>query len=135
MFRTIAVVMCCAAVAMFAGCSAGTPVPNTMREGQLGHPLGRYLTVEGTMETRGKVGTSTLLVDTVDGRRLDAPVAIWVDNAELHEGRVVLKGYESGRYIGVPPEVARATGRHPQAAWQFQRYFIATSAESGATLR
>jgi hypothetical protein len=117
-----------------AGCASApkSPEPDVYRDGRLGHPLGAYLSVEGVPETRGKVGTSTLLVDTVDGRRIEPPVSVWVDNVTFAQGsRAVLKGYESGRYIGMPIEVTRATGMAPQAGWQFQRYFIATSIESG----
>jgi hypothetical protein len=72
-------------------------------------------------------------VDTVDGAKLDPPVSIWIEGVVLAEReRVELKGYESGRFIGVPDEVARATGQATQAVWQFQRYFIATSIESGS---
>jgi hypothetical protein len=101
--------------------------------GILGERLGFYLTIEGTRAERGKVGTRTLLVDTVGGKKLAKPVAIWVENLDLPaEQRCVLKGYESGRMIGQPPAVAAAAreqGRKepdgPQAGWQWQPYFVA----------
>lgn len=100
--------------------------------GKLGLPLGKYLTVEGEAAKPGlKVNpTCTLVVDTVNGKRLKEPVDIWIDNVTaLPQGeRCVIKGYESGRMIGVPPEVAEAENIPvPQAAWQFHRYFIMTS--------
>ena len=81
---------------------------------------------------RGKVGTRTLLVDTVNGQKLAEPVGVWIDNVK-HPGlpketRCVIRGYESGEMIGVPFAVAEAENIPvPQAAWQFRRYFIMTS--------
>ena len=98
--------------------------------GRLGHRLGTYLTIEGVRSEQGKSGSKTLLVDTVNGKTLDTPIDIWVDNVDSlpKAVRCILRGYESGRMIGVPEEVARK--EHiplPQAAWQFFRYFIVTS--------
>src|SRR5437764_4816354 len=65
--------------------------------GLLGRQLGAYLTVEGVQAEGGKVGTRTLLVDTIGGKRLDKPVPVWVHNLDLPaKQRCVLKGYESG---------------------------------------
>lgn len=100
--------------------------------GRLGHPLGTYLTIGGVRMERGKVGTRTLLVDTVNGQKLAEPVGVWIDNVK-HPGlpketRCVIRGYESGEMIGVPFAVAEAENIPvPQAAWQFRRYFIMTS--------
>lgn len=104
-------------------------------EGRLGHPLGTYLTIEGVRAETGKVGTNTLLVDTVNGETLDRPIGISVDNVKsLPEGeRCVIKGYETGKMIGVPPaviEAAREAGRNvppAQAEWQFYRFFVMIS--------
>jgi len=101
-------------------------VPN----GKLGRPLGTYLTIEGIRAEKGKVGVNTLLVDTVNGKKLDNPIGIWVENVESlpKNTRCILRGYESGRMIGVPFEVAEK--EHiplSQAAWQFFRDFIVTS--------
>jgi hypothetical protein len=78
-----------------------------------------------------------MLVDTVDGARLEPPVQIWVEDVVLSAGeRVELAGYESGRFIGMPDDVARRTGLPlTQAEWQFQNYFIATSIQSGGARR
>lgn len=100
--------------------------------GRLGHPLGTYLTIEGVRMEKGKVGTRTLLVDTVNGQKLTEPVGVSIDNVK-HPGlpkgtRCVIRGYESGEMIGVPFAVAKAENIPlPQAAWQFRRYFIMTS--------
>jgi hypothetical protein len=101
--------------------------------GVLGARLGEYLTVEGVRAEDGKVGTHTLVVDTVGGRKLARPVPIWAHNLDLPAGkRCVLKGYESGEMIGTPPAVlaaAREQGRtdvgEGQAAWQWHPHFVA----------
>jgi len=100
--------------------------------GVLGGQLGEYLTVEGTRGDGGKAGTRTLLVDTVGGKRLATPVAIWVDNLDLPaKRRCVLKGYESGGMIGTPPAVVAAAKERgkdagvAQAVWQWRPYFVA----------
>ena len=108
--------------------------------GKLGFPLGTYLTVEGEAAKAGfKVNpTCTLIVDTVNGKRLNQPAAIVVENLNIEnplpqQGRVVIKGYESGSMIGTPPgaiAAAREAGKDialPQAGWQFYRFFVLTS--------
>ena len=42
--------------------------------GILGEQLGEYLTLEGTRAEGGKVGTRTLLVDTIGGKKLAKPI-------------------------------------------------------------
>ena len=86
--------------------------------------------IEGVRAEDGKVGVNTLLANTVNGKKLDTPIGIWVENVEaLPKGtRCILRGYESGRMIGVPAAVAEK--EHiplPQARWQFFRFFIVTS--------
>ena len=105
--------------------------------GRLGYRIGSYLTIEGVRAEQGKGGVRTLLVDTISGFKLNEPVGIGIDNVELPAGeRCVLKGYETGRWIGVPGEVLRATGTPaPQALWQFSFYFLATSVEQPKTLK
>ncbi len=105
--------------------------------GRLGYRIGSYLKIEGVRAELGKVGSQTLLVDTIDGYKLDKPVGIWIENVELPMGdHCVLKGYETGEWIGTPGEVLRATGTlPPQAVWQFHFYFIATSVEQPTGLK
>jgi hypothetical protein len=122
--------MAMSALAILCACSLSVHPHHDVPKGRLGHPLGTYLTIEGVRAEAGKVGTRTLLVDTVNGKKLDRPIGIWIDNvAPLPKGeRCILRGYESGKMIGVPDEVARAENLPlPQAAWQFFRYFIMTS--------
>lgn len=83
-------------------------------------------------ETSGKVDASYLLVDRVNGQPLTPPQAIWVQDLQLPIGvRCRLAGFESGRWIGLPGDVVAAEGIGPtQAAWQFQHFFVATSAQA-----
>jgi hypothetical protein len=122
-------------------CRAEAPAATAKRDveppiGRLGQRIGSYLTIEGTRAMTGKTGTRTLIVDTVDGSRLEHTVQMWVDNVSFPVGeRCVLKGYETGRWIGTPDSVSQATGEVSQAAWQFQFYFRATSVEQPKTLK
>ena len=100
--------------------------------GSLGYPLGTYLIIEGIRLEKGKVGTRTLLVDTINGEKIKQPIPIWIENIKnpgLPVGeRCIIRGYESGKMIGLPFEVAEKENIPvPQAGWQFQRYFVVTS--------
>ena len=104
--------------------------------------LGEYLTIEGVRAERGKVGTRTLIVDTLNGRKLRKPVPVWVDNLDLpSKQRCVLKGYETGSMIGDPPATLAAAreqgkkGSSPtQAAWQWRPYFVVLIVKAPAGL-
>jgi len=120
------VALCAFAVALAASGQDDERIP----QGKLGFPLGKYLVVEGVRVEEGKCGTCTLLVDTVNGKKLSENVEIWVDNVDSlpPKDRCVLRGYESGKMIGVPSEVAdKERLMIPQACWQFRKYFIVTS--------
>jgi RNA polymerase sigma factor (sigma-70 family) len=114
--------------------------------GILGHQLGTYLTIEGVKAEGGKVETNTLLVDTVNGKKLDRPVMIAVRLCDFNatrfdmetnhhmpvKVRCVYKGFESGGMIGVPPavyaaakELGRADVPMSPAAWQWRPHFVA----------
>jgi RNA polymerase sigma factor (sigma-70 family) len=111
--------------------------------GVLGDQLGVYLTIEGVRAGAGKVETGTLMVDVVNGKKLDKAVAVVVrgldypamtiQSINLPAGqRCVLKGYESGEMIGTPSallEAAREEGRTDvllsQAVWRWRPYFVA----------
>lgn len=98
--------------------------------GRLGFQLGTYLTVEGIKAERGKIGDRTLIVDTVNGQKLDKPINVPLEGVTpLPSGvRCAVRGYETGEMIGVPAEAARKEGLPiQQAAWQFFRTFIVTS--------
>jgi hypothetical protein len=102
--------------------------------GRLGYPLGSYLTIEGVRADGLKTGIRTLIVDTINGKRLDKPIEMWIDNADLPpKFRCTIKGYEAIRMLGVPPATivaAKEAGKNvglPQAGWQVQLYFAALS--------
>ncbi|MDB5306479.1 MAG: hypothetical protein JWO38_681 [Gemmataceae bacterium] len=114
--------------------------------GLLGDRLGEYLTIEGVRMEGAKIETGTLLVDTVNGKKLDKPVPIVVrvcdfnatrfdlptDYLMPYKARCVFKGFESGEMIGVPQGVydaAKELGRTEvpmsPAQWQWRPYFVA----------
>jgi hypothetical protein len=103
--------------------------------GSLGCSLGGYLTIEGVRAERGKVGNRTILVDTVNGKKLDKPVGIWIDDVDLPPNlRCTIKGYETMQMIGRPPaveaaakEAGKSIGLPPQAGWQVSMHFMALS--------
>lgn len=109
----------------------------------LGHPLGAYLAIEGVRAESGKVGVRTLLVDTVNGKKLDRPVGVWIENVAAlpKDRRCILRGYESGKMIGTPPakiQAAKEAGREiklPQAGWQFFHYFVVISVDEPQDLK
>jgi hypothetical protein len=79
------------------------------------------------------------MVDALDGRKLDRPVAVLVRNVRLPaRERCVLKGYELGEMIGRPPAeyaAAREQGKdadelakRDQAVWRWRPYFVVLSA-------
>ena len=113
----------------------GTPMPM----GKLGHPIGTYMKIEGIRAERGKVGVNTLLVDNINGEKPDQPVGVWIQNINaLPKGkRCVLAGYESGKWIGTPPDVIKRFGNvaTSQAPWHFYRYFVVISAERPVELK
>lgn len=103
--------------------------------GKLGFPVGTYLQIEGTRVEGLKTGERTLLVDTINGKKLEAPmeIEIWnVDSLPI-ETRCVFFGYETGHLVGTPPaleEAAKAEGKDftiPQVGWNFHRHFVAVS--------
>jgi hypothetical protein len=89
--------------------------------GILSDQLGVYRTIEGFKVEGGKVETGTLLVDTVDGKKLNELITLLIRDAIVvnhnlqpanlslpAKQRCVLKGFESGEMIGVPPAVLEA---------------------------
>ncbi len=103
--------------------------------GRLGFPLGTYLRVEGVRVEGPKYGGRTLLVDRINGKKLDTPIDIGIENVDsLPKGtRCILRGYETGKMIGTPPAIEEAAREEvkvdtpPQAGWKFYRYFIIIS--------
>lgn len=100
--------------------------------GRLGFPLGTYLRIEGVRVDGLKHGERTLLVDTINGKKLGRPMDVAIENVDsLPKGtRCILRGYEMGQMIGTPPAVEQAAREEnrvitlPQAGWGFRQYFI-----------
>jgi hypothetical protein len=107
--------------------------------GILRDELGVYLTIEGVLAKGVKIETGTLLVDTVDGKKLDKPIPVLIRTRGYPfsidlpaKERCVFKGYESGEMIGVPPAIPTAfeeQGRKdvPMSPfpWRWRPYFVA----------
>ena len=101
--------------------------------GRLGHSLGTYLRIEGVRAEQNMWGFP-LRVDTVNGKKLEKPIEVWVSNVDLpKDARCILRGYETGSMIGTPPaviEAAKEDGKDvtvAQAGWQLHRVFIVLS--------
>jgi len=122
-------------------------------KGLLSEYLGQYLTIEGEgiRAEGGKVETGTMLVDTVNGKKLAKPVAVLVRglnypamtvrSIDLPAKRCVLKGYETGEMIGSPPglleaaeEQKRTDVQLSQPVWRWRPYFVARIAVEPAGL-
>ena len=127
----------------------GGPSAKTVKPRQpggiLSDELGVYRTIEGVRSEGGKVETGTLLVDTVDGKKLDKPIPLVIRGAVVVDHnlqpavlslparqRCILKGFESGEMIGVPPAVSTAAEEQgwkeapmSSALWRWRPYFIA----------
>jgi hypothetical protein len=104
--------------------------PHEIPPGILEPHLGAYLVIEGVrIQEVMTAGVQTLQVDTVNGKKLEKQVPIWIDHVALpKDTRCILRGYESVRMIGVPEEVLKQEKRTPpQVGWQLQHYFIITS--------
>lgn len=101
--------------------------------GSLGFPFGTYHTIEGWRCDTGKVGTRTLIVDTIDGKPLEKNIHIWIENISNPglpaNERIVLKGYESGKFVGTPdlPPEENEKWTMSQLAFQFSFYFVPTT--------
>lgn len=108
--------------------------------GILRDELGVYLTIEGVRADAGKSETGTLLVDTVDGNKLEKPIAVLIrisgypiNRLDLPaRKRCVLKGYESGEMIGIAPAIYAAAAEQGRTEtdvsskdFMWRPYFVA----------
>lgn len=112
-------------------CSAPSPRA-TIPLGHLGQPLGTWLHIECVRDAHGKVGPHDVVIDRIDGRTCEPPIAMRIENLAIPAGeRVLAAGYETGRWIGVPLAVAEAEGIPlSQAGWQFAHAFVVTSVQA-----
>jgi len=101
--------------------------------GFLSNRLGAYLTIEGVLyDGNEKVESNSLVVDMVNGKRLEKSLLILVRNVRLRvKERCILKGYELGEMIGSPPalrEAAEEQGdkyeERSSAVWRWRPYFV-----------
>jgi hypothetical protein len=110
--------------------------------GKLGHPIGTYLRIEGhryvPTKPPFKVEAGTMLVDTVQNTKLQSPVLLSISNVDIDsvppEARCILKGYETGAWVGSPEGLPPGTPVE-QTVFRFYFYFVATSVESPETLK
>jgi hypothetical protein len=113
--------------------------------GLLTNQLGTCLSIEGVPTTDGKDDASSLMVDTVVGKKLPLPIPILVRRAFVADDnlkiasldlpareRCIFKGFATGEMIGVAPAaqvIARERGWKvvpmSSASWQWRPYFAA----------
>ena len=116
---------------------APPPSSSTTRPmGRLGLPIGTYVKIEGhpyKPTKPGKAHANILVVDTVQGKKLDSPVELHTKNVAIDslqtEVRCVLKGYESGAWVGSPEGLAPGTPVQ-QTVFHFHHLFVVTSVEA-----
>lgn len=91
------------------------------------------MTVEGELyDGDDKVESNSLVVDMVNGKRLEKSVLILVRNVLLPvKERCILKGFELGEMIGSPPALRDAAEEQgdeyeerSSAAWRWRPYFV-----------
>jgi len=111
--------------------------------GYLSNDVGKYVTIEGVLyDGNEKVESNSLVVETVNGRKLETPAIVLIKNVRLpRRERCVLKGYELGEMIGSPPALREAAEENGEkyeeqsaALWRWRPYFIVLSAAKPAGL-
>ena len=98
--------------------------------GLTGKPLGEYLTIDAIYVTRSKGFGDWLRVTAIDGVKVKSPFEIhWQkvhgDGKLPVEGKAYrLRGYESGGYLGLPPDHNKEEGLAMQAyGFHFMSHF------------
>jgi hypothetical protein len=116
--------------------ASGKPVRPQVPGGVLSDLIGTYQTIEGLRyEGNSKVESNTMIVDTLNGKKLDKPIQVLIRNVQLPaKQRCVLKGYELGEMIGRPPaeydaardrgEDAEELAKRDQTVWRWRPYFV-----------
>jgi hypothetical protein len=97
--------------------------------GKLGNRIGEFVTVEGGVPAEMLMMDSPVMIDTVDGKKLDKPVLITVRGTKgLTRGsRVAFRGYENCGMTGMAVDPQRPSDRMPQQLFGFDSWFEATS--------
>jgi hypothetical protein len=138
----VAIAIACCALLAGAGDEKRVEVPAVeigskyVLIGQLGKPLGSFVTIEGTVPQNPRMKVAyPLTVDTVDGVKLTEPVVVETNVKALPAtGRCVLRGYESGGMVGEPVrEDGKTSGA--QAVFHFAVWFKATEVKAPASLK
>lgn len=89
-------------------------------------PLGTKLTLTGhrfgNSSRPSMMGGGNFRVETVNGRKLKQPLALWVNEVKTLPSGAFRKliGYETGGMIGAPSFANREYGTQMQAGWQFR---------------
>jgi hypothetical protein len=104
--------------------------------GFLGVPLGTYVTIEGTRPDQLMKIRNAMTVDTLDGKKLAAPVTIEIDGVEeLPAGtRCIFRGYETGAMVSSPIDPLAKRDSVPQQNFHFSSWFDAIQIKQPANL-
>ena len=97
--------------------------------GRLEKPLGTFMTIEGQKGQPVEQGGDTVEVDVIDGVKLAKPVTIEFRGGRVPgEGRVILRGYETGSMAGVPVDPLRkeTPSMGKRIPYQFVKWFQIT---------
>jgi hypothetical protein len=93
--------------------------------GDLGKPMGTYMTIEGIY----REGMPWWMeVDTVDGKRLEKAIRVVIKKLDvnLKDTRVVVRGYESCGIEGMPMEPEKKNQEIGQQAFGLHNWFVVT---------
>jgi len=95
--------------------------------GDLGKPLGTFMTIGGVGGKPMMMDGAPFLADALDGQKLHGTILIGVRRgAEIKEGgRYVLRGYEDGGMISSPVEAGSTD--IPQTNYHFSTWFVVTA--------
>ena len=96
--------------------------------GQLGKPLGTFVTISGTKDKDWMRVGQPMIVDTVDGKKLDKSVMVAVDGAPpMTKGsRYSLRGYENCGMRGSPTDPEDGDASQVQQTFYFTSWFQMT---------
>ena len=101
--------------------------------GQLGQPLGRVITIEGSAverefrRTKAEDGKTLFRVSKVDGQALPQPTVIRLDffgavRPPNDSEKRTFRGYENGGFTGIPNEANKVLG-YASSDWYFETHF------------
>ena len=132
--RVLTISVLLASAAALAACTQPKP-PAPRSIGELGAPLGTYMTVEGVrVPDPSKADELLIQVDTVNGKKRDIPLTIAVRGMDrpVMGAHCVLRGYEWGGMEGVPTDPQNPVIVATKSVG-FYTWFLATRVISGGT--